>query len=520
MNTILFRTAKIGIVFLLLITAIYQLSYARASTVILESFSAIYRQGQVLVQWETAAEPESAGFYVLRSNQTVDGFVRLGHFIPSQGDGIAGASYQYYDESAVGDLTYYYQLESIDYNHVSEFYGPVPVRGGKHQVDIPLIWLDQRVLAITPGPDLLAERGMHTAASLLDGRILLVGGSQGGNLFLDEAEIFDPATQQISQTVSLHTARHQHTATQLLDGRVLVVGGYNISSLWLSDAEIYDPQTNIWTVVSPIHSHGVSHTATRMLDGRVLVVGGCIADSICTEQVEIFDPQTNSWSEAQSLPSDRASHTAILLNDGRVLVAGGMAAAGAPAGGDALLYHPLDNTWNATGPMIRPGIFAQSVLLADGRVLVAGGVALEDYPSFTISASAEIYDPTTYTWTAAADLNQARFLHTLMLLPYNRILAIGGARDWYCCWNANSFVQEIETYDPIADQWNVAGLLPQPGAFATASLLDDSSVWVAGGQTDGGFLSGTWIISILTNENILIQNSFERLPTEERITPP
>src|SRR6266571_6025478 len=51
--------------------------------------------------------------------------------------------------------------------------------------------------------------------------------------------------------------------------------------------------------------------------------------------------------------------------------------------------------------------------LADGRVLVAGGAASGGGPT----AAAEIYDPATRVWTAAAQMTTARTGHTATLLP-------------------------------------------------------------------------------------------------------
>jgi hypothetical protein len=247
--------------------------------------------------------------------------------------------------------------------------------------------------------------------------------------------------------------------------------------------------------VPPRYSHGVGHTATLMNDGRVLIVGGGIASGVGTGRVEIFDPRTNAWTEAMPLESNRVYHTAQLLNDGRVLVAGGgTAVENVPIVGDALLYNPQMNTWTATGPMVKMHLMAQSVRLPDGRVLVTGGFT-EDQSVRTMTASTEIYDPALNVWTAAADLSQARLFHVLVLLADSQVLAVGGARDWSDRWTENSFIREIEIYDPVANEWRIVGELPQPRAFATATLLLDGRVWVTGGLVMETHWSDTWLIS-------------------------
>jgi N-acetylneuraminic acid mutarotase len=351
-----------------------------------------------------------------------------------------------------------------------------------------------RSVDISQGVDLGLPRMWHTATRLNDGRILLVGGSNGVSEMYALVEIFDPASGLFTPAAPLHTPRHEHSATLLWDNRVLVVGGYNAQQQLLEDAEVYDPSADTWTVVPPIYSHGVQHTATLLPDGRVLVVGGCVGSGVCTNRVETFDPQTNSWTEATPLESDRASHAAVLLDDGRVLVAGGAAATGFPAGGDALLYDPQADNWTATGPMVWQRVQAPMVKLLDGRALVAGGLSISGAP--IPSASTEIYDPATNAWTAAASLSQPRYAHSLELLPDGQVLAVGGAREYDNSWSADSFVQEIESYDLQSDRWSIVGWLPLPVTYAAAVFLPDGRLWVTGGGA-GHAIATAWAITWL-----------------------
>ncbi len=353
---------------------------------------------------------------------------------------------------------------------------------------------------VTPGVSMLVNRANHTATRLLDGKILLIGGSRAPDEHIAEVEIFDPETGLTTLVAQLHTPRHDHSATLLPDGRVLVVGGYNLPQQWLVDAEIYDPYSDVWTVVLPLYAHGVKHSATLMEDGRVLVVGGCIGSGICTERVEIFDPQTDIWTEAMSLEGNRASHTSLLLDDGRVLAVGGEASDGSPIGGDALLYNPNLNTWSSTGEMVNPRFFAQSIRLPDGRILIVGGINQEDAvnegSNWKMSAKTEIYNPASNIWAAADDLSQARYGHVLVPIQDGLVLVSGGTRDWACCWTNDSFVREIEIYDPVADRWHIAGEIPEQGFGSAAIPMPDGRVWVTGGQTNTSFSSNTWFMAV------------------------
>jgi hypothetical protein len=68
----------------------------------------------------------------------------------------------------------------------------------------------------------------------------------------------------------------------------------------------------------------------------------------------------------------------------------------------------------------------RAVALPDGRILVAGGWATSDKIDMN---SAEIYDPTTGTFSPAAAMGQARDTFTLTLMGDGRVLAAGGGID-------------------------------------------------------------------------------------------
>ena len=93
---------------------------------------------------------------------------------------------------------------------------------------------------------------------------------------------------------------------------------------------------------------GGTDTATLLEDGRVLVT------TACGTAAEIYDPSTNAFTRTGSLGVHRASKTATLLRDGRVLFAGGYNCA--PAGQDGIwataeIYDPTTGSFSPTGSM-------------------------------------------------------------------------------------------------------------------------------------------------------------------------
>ena len=101
----------------------------------------------------------------------------------------------------------------------------------------------------------------------------------------------------------------------------------------------------------------------------------------------------------------RFRHTATLLNDGRVLVVGGNSATGALA--TAELFDPSTLTWTRAADMGTARYRQTATMLFDGRVLIAAGAA----DTYNLDSS-EIYDPATDTWTPTSLLQRVtRFPH-------------------------------------------------------------------------------------------------------------
>jgi N-acetylneuraminic acid mutarotase len=123
------------------------------------------------------------------------------------------------------------------------------------------------------------------------------------------------------------------------------------------------------------------------------------------------------------LNTARTEQTATLLPNGTVLIA-----AGQDQNGDDLtsaeIYNPSTNSWTPTGSLnTGRGWGLTQTLLPNGTVLVAGGID-SNYDNLS---SAEIYDPNTSIWTPTGSLNDGRRSHTATLLLNGTVLAVGGA---------------------------------------------------------------------------------------------
>jgi WD40 repeat protein len=184
---------------------------------------------------------------------------------------------------------------------------------------------------------------------------------------------------------------------------------------------------------------------------------------------------------AGSLATARFGHTATLLPNGKILIVGGGYGPDLIDGfwtiGTAELYDPSTGTFTAAGSSIRNQHTA--TLLRDGTVLLVGG---EDSYN-TLNEFAQLYDPTTNTFITTGSLAYARENHTATLLSDGRVLIAGG----FGFGGSGGFaLASAEIYDPATRRFTAAGNMTSARTAHAATLLTDGTVLITGGWTSGG----------------------------------
>jgi hypothetical protein len=339
----------------------------------------------------------------------------------------------------------------------------------------------------TTAAHLIDSRTNHTATLLNDGTVLIVGG-QNGLTFQDSAEIYDPTppgtfTALTGPTHTLNTARSGHTATLLADGSVLIAGGVTTGSTTLASAELYDPVAQTFTAVHPMNEARSGHTATLLANGQVLIAGGVDASA------ELYDPVSQSFTTTLgNLSAARQDASGTLLPSGKVLIAGGLKSDGTTGIGTAELYDPVPRTFLPTGSLNAARGAHTATLLTDGTVLIAGGFNLINPTTPDILASAEIYNPSTSTFTNTGSLTGTRWQNTATLLNDGSVLIAGG---FGFNGNANTFLATADRY------FSTAPL--SPIAFTTTQSVPGTTQFA----DPVSFAGSTNAINVINFNNIL-----------------
>ena len=229
-----------------------------------------------------------------------------------------------------------------------------------------------------------------------------------------------------------------------------------------------------------------------------------------TNLINSLQSWSSSFLNTGSMNAARQGATATLLPNGKVLVAGGWDGVTETYLSSAELYNPTTGTWTlTTNPMNDAREYATATLLPNGEVLVAGG-----YNSHGPLSSAELYNPAMGTWTLTTNpMNDARELATATLLPNGEVLVAAGNG------SGNVYLSSAELYNPATQVWTLTTYtLNTARDLAAATLLPNGEVLVAGGRNGSGALSSAELYNPTTETWTLTSHSMNGIHEQPTAT--
>ena len=292
---------------------------------------------------------------------------------------------------------------------------------------------------------------------LPDGTILITGGHVKDGWGVDQACVYNPATNTFTPKVPHNKGRWYPSVLTLPDGRALVISGSydqsftvnNIPEIWPSDTGSANPTA--WVeVADPLNQQGpVFPLYPRMHvapNGRIIVVGP-LADSFW---LDLKDPVTGigiqtpvsggavvgRWSSAgmSRTAKFRDYCPSVMYDTGKIMyIGGGLTVESDPGPTNEVEYLDLnEDTPKWTGSTLTnmkvPRRQFNATVLPDGSVLVTGGTKGPGFNDLSQPVHlSELWDPTTGRWTDMASESVNRCYHgTALLLPDGKVLSAGG----------------------------------------------------------------------------------------------
>jgi len=295
------------------------------------------------------------------------------------------------------------------------------------------------------------------------------------------AQLFDPASNSLSPVpftaANLFCAGH----ALLPDGRVFVAGGHSSTHVGISNATIFDPASRLWSSVTPMPGGRWYPTVTALPDGRMLVTAGEVACNGCNSLVPaIYDPAMDLWMELPKASQDLPYYPHMLvLPDGRVLAS---SANRSPIA--SLVLDITTQTWTTVDPAVLDG--GSAAMYLPGKIIKSGLARDPDDQGAPSVATTYLIDMTqpSPAWRQTASMAFPRTEHDLTLLPDGSVLATGGSRN-SDVGDTAAAVLEAELWSPTTETWTTMAAMKTPRMYhSNALLLPDGRVLVAGGGRD------------------------------------
>ena len=352
-----------------------------------------------------------------------------------------------------------------------------------------------------------SARRFYEMASLGPGKVVLFGGYNGGQ-HLGDTWLFDLSNKEWasignSLSATAPSARKDFAMTSLGAGKVMLFGGFDGINQYLNDTWVFDDQSNKgWTLIgiptnTKAPSSRASHAMALLREGIVVLFGGWDGSQELND-TWIFYQSTKTWATLTTqAPPPRDSHAMASLGTGKVVLFGGFD--GSQLLGDTWVFNQSTTGWalieastNTKAPSPRADHHMTS--LGAGKVALFGGWEYSQQHLFDTWE----FDQNNKHWTQLYHPHptikspQAREFHEMAPLEGGKLLMFGGYDDGH-------FFRDAWVFDPFMVDWALVDNPPTPklltarAQFAMASLGKGNVVLFGGWAQNGQYLNDTWV---------------------------
>jgi hypothetical protein len=282
-------------------------------------------------------------------------------------------------------------------------------------------------------------------AILPDGRPFVVGGTLQYDPFFGQlaASAYDPATGTFTNQQRMAHGRWYPTVISLSDGTLMTFSGLDENGNTNTAVEIFTAGTG-WS------SEFVAPWTPPLYPRLHLLPNGTVFYSGSTTNSNIFDPATHAWTlnvAQTNFGGTRTYGTSVLLPltlasgyKPVVMIMGG----GNPATATTELIDlsAANPQWVFGPSMSEARVEMNATILPNGKVVALGGSA-NDEDGSTASFNADIYNPSTNSFTTGAPNAFPRLYHSNSLLLPDATLLVAGSNP-----ARGTYEQNSEIYSP------------------------------------------------------------------------
>jgi len=284
-----------------------------------------------------------------------------------------------------------------------------------------------------------------------------------GCLHFGSSSLFTGTWAPTQNTMS--SRRSQCALLMLNNGKALVCGGYGNITVAVT-CDLYDPATNSFTLVGTMHDQRGCPAYALLNDGRVFLGGGQNSSNSLSS-AEIFNPVDNSFTRVSDMPIATYCPTTFTLPSGLVLITGGYNDFG---------WQNYGFLYNATNDS-----YGTPVSMAFGYKYMGAAAWLPALKQLAvIGYDIDIYDPMNNTWRFSQNQdNNIGYEQGInaFTLSDGKVAIFGG-------WNGGDSVSNVTIWDPVIDNFTVAGNLLAYTSYNAAALLPNDNILIAGGLSN------------------------------------